>query len=117
VTSNIAYLAGQIALEPESMSLVEGGFAAQARQVFSNLSAVAQACGATLDDCLKLTVYLVDLADFQLLNTVMEECFGPPYPARAAVGVASLPRGALIEVDAVLRVPGVLETDPGLPND
>ena len=104
VNGDTAYLAGQIALDPATMSLVDGGFSAQAHQVFRNLAAVANACGATLDDGLKLTVYLVDLDHFQELNAVMEEYFAAPYPARAAVGGASLPRGALVEVDAILRI-------------
>jgi reactive intermediate/imine deaminase len=95
------YLSGQIGLDPATMQLVEG-FDAQVRRVFDNLQAVAQAAGASLDDAAKLTIYLTDLAHFAQVNAVMAGYFSQPYPARAAVGVASLPRGALVEADAVL---------------
>lgn len=95
------YLSGQIGLDPASMQLVEG-FDAQVKRVFDNLQAVAQAAGASLDDAAKLTIYLTDLAHFAQVNAVMAGYFSQPYPARAAVGVASLPRGALVEADAVL---------------
>ena len=96
------YLSGQIPLVPETMVLVDGGFDEQARQVFRNLSAVAAAAGGTLDDLVKLTVYLTDLDNFQTLNRVMEEFFATPFPARAAVGVAQLPKLAQVEVEAIL---------------
>jgi reactive intermediate/imine deaminase len=99
------WLSGQIPLEPGSMKLVEGDIEAEVRQVFSNLSAVAAAAGATLDDAVRLTVYLTDLGDFAAVNRVMEELLRPPYPARATVQVAGLPKGARVEIDAVL-VPG-----------
>jgi reactive intermediate/imine deaminase len=95
------YLSGQIGLDPATMQLVEG-FDAQVKRVFDNLQAVAQAAGASLDDAAKLTIYLTDLAHFAQVNAVMAGYFSQPYPARAAVGVAALPRGALIEADAVL---------------
>lgn len=95
------YLSGQIGLDPRTMQMVEG-IEAQIERVFDNLKAVAVAAGGSLDHAAKLTVYLTDLAHFARVNEVMEKYFSAPYPARAAVGVASLPRGALVEVDAVL---------------
>jgi reactive intermediate/imine deaminase len=99
------WLSGQIPLDPASMTLVEGDIEAEVRQVFRNLAAVATAAGATLDDAVRLTVYLTDLGDFAVVNQVMEEVLNPPYPARATVQVAALPKGARVEVDAIL-VPG-----------
>lgn len=96
------YLSGQIPLVPESGELVSTDFEKQTRQVFANLSAVAAAAGATLDDAVKLTVYLTDLANFPIVNSVMAELFRQPYPARATLGINSLPRGSLIEIDAIL---------------
>lgn len=95
------YLSGQIGLDPATMQLVEG-IEAQVRRVFDNLSAVAQASGGTLADIAKLNIFLTDLGHFALVNSIMAEYFTEPYPARAAVGVASLPRGALVEADAVM---------------
>lgn len=95
------YLSGQIGLDPASMQLV-AGFEAQARQVFANLAAVCAAAGGDLSRIVKLNLYLTDLAHFARLNEIMAEYFQPPYPARAAVGVASLPRGAEVEADAVM---------------
>ncbi|MGD8977625.1 MAG: Rid family detoxifying hydrolase [Gammaproteobacteria bacterium] len=97
------YLSGQIPLEPASMTLVAGDIRDQIRRVFDNLAAVAEAAGAGLEDAVKLTVYLVDLGDFAAVNEVMAEYFSEPYPARAAVQVAALPKGAQVEVDAILR--------------
>jgi reactive intermediate/imine deaminase len=99
------YLSGQIGLDPKSMQLVDG-IDAQIRRVFDNLKAVAAAAGASLDDAVRVTVYLTDLANFAKVNKAMAKAFREPYPARAAIGVAALPRGALIEVDAVLVVRG-----------
>lgn len=96
------YLSGQIPLDPRTMELVTGGFEAQARRVFENLGAVAAAAGGTLANAVKLNIYLTDLGNFAELNRVMAEYFTAPYPARATLGVASLPRGAAVEVDAVL---------------
>jgi reactive intermediate/imine deaminase len=98
---NTVYMSGQIGLDPASMQLVEG-IEAQVRRVFDNLSAVAVASGGSLADIAKLNIFLTDLGHFALVNTIMAEYFKEPYPARAAVGVASLPRGALVEADAVL---------------
>ena len=96
------YLSGQIPLVPESMALVEGDMQAQIRRVFDNLQAVAQAAGGSLADVVKLNVFLTDLGHFPLVNEVMAEYFNAPYPARAAVGVAALPKGAAVEMDAVV---------------
>ena len=96
------YLSGQIALDPQRMELVEGGIEAQIHQVFRNLKAVCEASGADLDGILKLNVFLTDMAHFPSVNAIMAEYFSEPYPARAAVGVATLPRGALVEVDGIL---------------
>ena len=100
---SLVFLSGQIPLDPGSMELVGGGMRAQIVRVFDNLRAVAEASGCGLDDCLKLTVYLTDLAHFPLVNEVMAEYFSEPYPARAAVGVAALPKGAAVEMDAILQ--------------
>lgn len=100
-TGDTVYLSGQIGLDPQNMQMAEG-FEAQAHRVFANLRAVAAASGGTLDDIVKLTVYLDDLADFAKLNEIMAQYFTSPYPARSAVGVSQLPRGALVEIDAIL---------------
>lgn len=97
------YLSGQIGLDPASMQMVEG-IDAQVHRVFSNLKAVAEAAGGSLSDVVKLNIFLTDLSHFALVNTIMAEYFSQPYPARAAVGVASLPRGALIEADGVMVI-------------
>ncbi|HRF42773.1 MAG TPA: RidA family protein [Candidatus Competibacteraceae bacterium] len=96
------YLSGQIPLDPVAMQLVEGGMEAQIRRVFDNLAAVAHASGGSLADTVKLNVFLTDLSHFSLVNQIMAEYFQEPYPARAAIGVAALPRGAQVEMDAVL---------------
>jgi len=98
---NTVYLSGQIGLDPATMQLAEG-FEAQTRRVFDNLVAVAAAAGGSLADAVRLTIYLTDLASFPVVNEIMASYFAQPYPARATVGVAQLPRGALVEVDAVL---------------
>ncbi len=102
----ITYLSGQIPLDPHSMELVSDDFAAQADQVFRNLSAVAEAAGGSLRDCVKLTVYMVDLAEFATVNEVMARYFQAPFPARAAIQVSALPRGAQIEIDAIMASGG-----------
>jgi reactive intermediate/imine deaminase len=99
------YLSGQIPLDPATMDLVEGGMEAQIRRVFDNLKAVASAAGGSLDDVAKLNVFLTDLTHFPLVNQVMAEYFSEPYPARAAIGVAALPKGAEVEMDAILYLP------------
>lgn len=102
-SGGLVFLSGQIPLEPGSMELVAGDMRAQIVRVFDNLQAVAEASGCGLDDCLKLTVYLTDLAHFPLVNEVMAEYFSEPYPARAAIGVAALPKDAAVEMDAILQ--------------
>jgi len=97
------YLSGQIALDPATMSLV-AGIEAQIHRVFANLDAVARAAGGSLNEVVKLTVFLTDPGHFALVNQIMAEYFRPPYPARAAVGVAALPRGAQVEMDAIMVV-------------
>ncbi|MDD9817888.1 MAG: Rid family detoxifying hydrolase [Gammaproteobacteria bacterium] len=101
------YLSGQIPLDPATMELVTGDIEQEIRRVLENLAAVAQAAGGGLDDVVKLTVFLVDLGHFATVNTVMAEYFQAPYPARAAVGVAALPKGARVEMDAVLYLPKI----------
>ena len=98
------YLSGQIPLDPSTMELVAGGIDAQIRQVFDNLAAVAQAAGGGLGDIVKLTVYLTDLEHFPRVNEIMSHYFQEPYPARAAIGVAALPKAAAVEMDAILVV-------------
>ncbi len=100
------YLSGQIPLVPESMEMIEGDIAMQIRRVFDNLSAVCQAAGGTLADIVKLNVFLTDLGDFPVVNEIMAEYFSEPYPARAAIGVASLPKGAGVEMDAIMHLAG-----------
>ncbi|HEY5789617.1 MAG TPA: RidA family protein [Gammaproteobacteria bacterium] len=104
-SGNTVYLSGQIPLDPSTMSVVDGDASDQVRRVFDNLAAVAAASGGTLADIVKLTVYLTDMADFPLVNSVMAEYFDPPYPARAAIGVAALPRSVKVEVEGVLVLP------------
>jgi reactive intermediate/imine deaminase len=99
---NTVYLSGQIPLDPASGQMVEGDMRAQVTRVYENLSAVAKAAGGSLNDVVKLNVYLTDLAHFALVNEIMAQYFAQPYPARAAVGVAALPRGAAVEMDAVM---------------
>ncbi|MBU0657077.1 MAG: RidA family protein [Gammaproteobacteria bacterium] len=99
---NTVYLSGQIPLVPATMEMVEGDIAEQVRQVFRNLAAVAKAAGGSLNDCVKVHVFLTDLVHFPVVNQVMSEFFTEPYPARAAIGVASLPRAAQVEVDCIM---------------
>ena len=99
---NTVYLSGQIPLNPATMEMVKGDIRAQIRQVFDNLAAVAEAAGGSLANAVRLTVYLTDLANFPLVNEIMAEYCEQPYPARAAIGVAQLPRGAAVEVDGIL---------------
>ena len=99
---NTVYLSGQIPLNPVTMEIVKGDIRAQIRQVFDNLAAVAEASGGSLANAVRLTVYLTDLANFPLVNEIMAQYCTEPYPARAAIGVAQLPRGAAVEVDGIL---------------
>ena len=99
---NTVYLSGQIPLDPATGELVGGGFESETRRVFDNLRAVAAAAGATLDHAVRVTIYLTDIGKFPIVNGIMAEYFKQPYPARVTIGVASLPKGAAIEVDCVL---------------
>ena len=101
---NLVFLSGQIPLDPTTMELVEGDFETRARRVFENLKAVAEAAGGSLDQIVKLTIFLTNLDDFATVNGVMESYFDQPFPARAAVGVASLPKGVDVEADAILAL-------------
>jgi reactive intermediate/imine deaminase len=101
---NTVYLSGQIPLVPETMELVEGDMRVQITRVFDNLTAVAKASGGSLADISKLNIFLTDLSHFPLVNEIMAEYFSEPYPARAAVGVASLPKGSLVEMDAIMTL-------------
>jgi len=100
--NSTVYLSGQIPLNPETMTLVEGDFAAQAHQVFKNLNEVCLAANGTLQDVVKLNLYLTDLSNFPIVNEVMAQYFSEPYPARAAVGVSELPKGAVVEADGIM---------------
>lgn len=99
---NTVYLSGQIPLNPETMELVDGGFEAQAEQVFKNLAAVCEAANGSLNHIVKLNLYLTDLANFTVVNEVMARHFRQPFPARAAVGINQLPKGALFEAEGVM---------------
>ena len=103
---DVVYLSGQIPLLPETMTLIEGDIGAQIEQVFDNLSAVSSAAGGSLADVVKLNVFLTDLTHFPVVNEVMARYFSEPYPARAAIGVAELPKGAQVEMDAILHLGG-----------
>jgi len=101
---NMVFLSGQIPLVPATMEVVDGDFEARARQVFENLQAVTEAAGGSLNDIVKLTIFLTDLGNFATVNAVMESFFEQPFPARAAVEVAALPKGVDVEADAILVV-------------
>lgn len=101
---DVVYLSGQIPLVPETMTVIEGDFATQTRRVFDNLSAVAEAAGGSLQDVVKLNIFLTDLSHFGTVNEIMAEYFQQPYPARAAIGVASLPKAVPVEMDAILHL-------------
>ena len=103
-SGNLLFMSGQIPLDPATMEVVEGDFADRAHRVFRNLKAVAEAAGGNLDQAVKLTINLTDLGDFATVNSVMAEYFTEPYPARAAVGVASLPKGVDVEAEAILAL-------------
>ena len=100
----LVFVSGQIPLDPETMEMVTGGIEPQIHRVFKNLSAICTAAGGSLDDILKLTVYLTDMANFPQVNAIMEQYFTTPYPARAAIGVAALPKDSEVEMDAILAV-------------
>ena len=99
--NDLVFLSGQIPLDPATMEVVDGDFETRARRVFDNLAAVAGAAGGSLDDIVKVTVFLTDLGNFATVNAVMEDYFNEPFPARAAVGVASLPKGVDVEIDLI----------------
>jgi reactive intermediate/imine deaminase len=99
---NTVYISGQIPLDPATMEVVEGGIEAEITRVFDNLKAVAEASGGSLGDVVKLNIFLVDLGNFPIVNEIMARYFAEPYPARAAIGVAALPKGVGVEMDAVL---------------
>ncbi len=99
------YLSGQIPLDPDTMDLIEGDISIQIRQVFDNLKAIAEAAGGNLSEIVKLNVFLTDLSHFPMVNEIMGEYFTEPYPARAAVGVAALPKSVAVEIDAIMVVP------------
>ncbi|MCG5494951.1 RidA family protein [Ectothiorhodospira variabilis] len=101
-TGSTVYLSGQIPLIPETMELVDGPMEDQVRRVFDNLAAVAEAAGGDLNDIAKLNIFLIDLGNFVTVNEIMSQYFAEPYPARAAIGVASLPKGAQVEMDAIM---------------
>lgn len=103
-TGDLVFFSGQIPLDPSTMEMVEGDIDQQIRQVLDNLAAVARASGGSLDQLVRVTVYLIDLGNFARVNALMEEYFVEPYPARAAVGVSALPRGAQVEMDAILAL-------------
>ena len=101
---DVVYMSGQIPLVPETMTVLEGDFSAQVRRVFDNLTAVAEAAGGSLQDIVKLNIFLTDLSYFGTVNEIMAEYFQQPYPARAAIGVASLPKDVPVEMDAVMHL-------------
>jgi len=98
----IVFISGQIPLDPDNMEMVTGGIEPQIQRVFEDLSALCSAAGGSLDDIVKLTVFLTDMGNFPQVNAIMEQYFSAPFPARAAVGVAALPKGAEVEMDAIL---------------
>ena len=101
---NTVWISGQIPLDPATMEVVEGGIEAETRQVFANLSAIAEAAGGSLDNSVKINISLTDLANFQTVNAVMTEAFNEPYPARACVQVSALPKGVQVEIEAILAI-------------
>lgn len=105
--NNTVYLSGQIALVPETMEVISDDFEAQAEQVFKNVSAVCEAAGGDINDMVKVNIFLTDLSNFAKVNEIMAKYFSEPYPARAAIEVAGLPKGVSIEIDGVLEIPNV----------
>lgn len=102
--NDVVYLSGQIPLDPDTMNLVKGDFSEQVNQVFRNLTAVAEASGGNLSNIVKLTIYLIDLQQFVLVNEIMKTFFSEPYPARSTIQVSALPKGAEIEIDAIMSL-------------
>ena len=103
-SGNLVFMSGQIPLDPATMEIVDGDFEARARRVFESLKAVSEAAGGSLNQVVKLTIYLTDLDNFATVNSVMSEFFDEPFPARAALGVASLPKGVDVEAEAILAL-------------
>ena len=103
-SGDLVFMSGQIPLDPQTMEIVDGDFEARARQVFNNLKAVAEAAGGDLNQVVKVTIFLTDLNNFAVVNSVMKDFFDQPFPARAAVGVASLPKSVDVEADAILAL-------------
>lgn len=101
-SGNTVYISGQIPLDPQTMTLVEGGFAAQAEQVFKNLQEVCKAAGGDIDNIVKLTIYLMDFTHFPIVNETMKKYFNEPYPARSTIQISALPKASLIEIDAIM---------------
>ena len=101
---NTVWISGQIPLDPKTMEIVEGGIEAETRQVFANLSSIAEAAGGSLDNSVKINISLTDLANFQTVNAVMTESLNEPYPSRACVQVAALPKGVQVEIEAILAI-------------
>lgn len=102
--NNTVYLSGQIPLDPETMTLVDADISAEIKQVFSNLTAVCEAAGGTLQDIVKLNIFLTDLSNFATVNEIMAQHFDEPYPARAAIGVKELPKGVGVEMDGIMVI-------------
>lgn len=105
--NNTVYLSGQIPLVPETMEVIEGGFNEQAEQVFKNLSAVCEAAGGSINDMVKVNIFMIDLDNFAQVNEIMSKYFTQPYPARAAIQVSKLPKGVDIEIDGIMELPNV----------
>lgn len=105
--NNTVYLSGQIPLVPETMEVVEGGFAEQTKQVFDNLSAVCEAAGGTINDMVKVNIFMTDLSNFATVNEIMSQYFTQPYPARAAIQISKLPKDVDIEIDGVMEIPNL----------
>jgi len=103
-TGTTVYISGQIPLDPNTMNLIAGDFTHQLQQVLTNLRSIAIAAGGSLDNIVKINIYLTDLNNFSMVNEIMAQYFSAPYPARAVIGVAALPRGAMVEIDAVLEL-------------
>lgn len=103
-SGSLVFLSGQIPLVPDTMEMIDGGIDAQAHQVLKNLSAVAVAAGGSLDNIVKLTIYMTDLTDFAVVNDIMTQYFSAPYPARATVQVSALPRNAAVEIDGIMEL-------------
>ncbi|MYC60222.1 MAG: RidA family protein [Gammaproteobacteria bacterium] len=101
-SGSLVFLSGQVALDPETMRLVEGGIVEQTEKVFDNLAAVAAAAGLSLDNAVRMTIYLTDLGNFKTVNEIMARRLAAPYPARVTIGVAALPANAIVEIDAIL---------------